>query len=239
MRAKLLSVVTVLLMVVFVTIPSITTSEIEEPSEMARMMHEDPIGSIAVSEIVWTTDHVELFNDINIDERDPVRYLAKNTPLERSRIFSNGISVILYNGYEYYVDDANLTKKEPSMADYNRWGIELTDEEIDMLAEVMFLEAHTEPDNSMLAAIEVIFNRILHDEFPNTLEEVLSQSNPTQFTTWELRHLAEPTEKEYELIYAALYGELELLSNDYVYFGRSKQNNNNPILIGEHWFCKC
>ena len=121
----------------------------------------------------------------------------------------------------------------------NRWGIELTDEEIDMLAEIMYLESHTESDESMIASIEVIFNRMVHEQFPNTLEEVLSQTNPVQFTTWKNRHLAEPTDKEYRLINAVLYGETEVLAKEYVYFGRSKQNNNDPILIDNHWFCKC
>ena len=121
----------------------------------------------------------------------------------------------------------------------NKWDIELTDNEIDILAKILFLEAHCEPEDGMLAVIEVIFNRMTNDEFPNTLEEVLSQSNPVQFTSWKNIELAEPTVKEYRLIIAALNGEQEVLTNDYVYFGRSKQNNNDPILIGKHWFCKC
>ena len=153
--------------------------------------------------------------------------------------------VDIENEYIEHVDNEDninnnqLNIKEPSIEICNRWGIKLTNDEIDMLADIMFLEAHTESDESMIASIEVVFNRIAHDMFPNTLEDVLSQTNPIQFSTWENRHLAEPTDREYELINAVLYGETEVLSNDYVYFGRGKQNNNDPILIDNHWFCKC
>ena len=121
----------------------------------------------------------------------------------------------------------------------NRWDIEMTDEEIDMLAKILYLEAHCEPDDGMLAVVEVIFNRMISDEFPDTLEEVLGQSDPVQFSSWKNIHLAEPTAKEYRIILTALNGEREILTNDYMYFGRSKQNNYDPVLIGEHWFCKC
>lgn len=120
----------------------------------------------------------------------------------------------------------------------NRWGIELTDEEIDMLAKIIFLEAHLEPEDGISAAIEVVFNRMISDSFPNTLEEVLSQDNPVQFVTWDFIEKGEPTEKEYNMIYAALNGEKEVLTTEYVYFARGKQNNNDPIRIGDHWFCK-
>lgn len=121
----------------------------------------------------------------------------------------------------------------------NKWGIELTEDEIDMLAKIAFLEAHTQPDEGILAVIEVVFNRIISDDFPDTLEGVLSQSKPcVQFTTWKNLDIAEPTEKEYDMIYAALNGEKEVLTTEYLFFSRGKQNNNDPIKIEDHWFCK-
>lgn len=121
----------------------------------------------------------------------------------------------------------------------NRWGIELTEDEINMLAKIVFLEAHTQSDDGILAVVEVVFNRMISDDFPNTLEEVLSQSEPcVQFTTWKNLNIAEPTEKEYNMIYAALNGEKEVLTTEYLFFSRGKQNNNDPIKIEDHWFCK-
>ena len=80
---------------------------------------------------------------------------------------------------------------------------------------------------------------MVSDDFPNTLEGVLSQSKPcVQFTTWKNLNIAEPTEKEYNMIYAALNGEKEVLTTEYVFFSRGKQNNNDPKKIDDHWFCK-
>lgn len=121
----------------------------------------------------------------------------------------------------------------------NRWNIELTDDEIDMLAKIAFLEAHTQSNKGVLAVVEVVFNRMISDSFPDTLEGVLSQDDPTvQFSTWKNIDIAAPTVKEYNMIYVALNGEEEVLTTEYVYFGRSKQNNNDPIKIDDHWFCK-
>lgn len=120
----------------------------------------------------------------------------------------------------------------------NRWNITLTDDEIDMLAKIVFLESHTEPEEGISAVITVILNRVVSPLFPNTLEEVLSQDNPVQFTSWKNIDIAQPTEKEYKLIEAALSGEKEVLDIDYLYFSRGKQNNAEPVKIGRHWFCK-
>lgn len=121
----------------------------------------------------------------------------------------------------------------------NKWGIELTEDEIDMLAKIVFLEAHTQSEDGVSAVIEVVFNRMVSDDFPDTLEGVLSQSKPcVQFTTWKNLNIAEPTEKEYSMIYAALNGEKEVLTTEYVFFSRGKQNNNDPKKIEDHWFCK-
>lgn len=121
----------------------------------------------------------------------------------------------------------------------NRWNIRLTEDEIEMLAKIVFLEAHTQSNEGILAVIEVIFNRMISDDFPDTLEGVLGQTEPClQFTTWKFIEKGKPTEKEYNMIYAALNGEKEVLTTEYVYFSRGKQNNNDPIRIEDHWFCK-
>lgn len=121
----------------------------------------------------------------------------------------------------------------------NRWGIELTDEEIDLLARIVFLECHTESEDGVSAVIEVIFNRMVHKKFPDTLEEVLSQSKPcVQFTTWKNRSIAKPTDKEYRMIEAALNGEKEVLSIEYVFFSKSEKKKIDPFWIGRHCFGK-
>lgn len=119
----------------------------------------------------------------------------------------------------------------------NRWGIQLTEEEIDLLAKIVWVEARGESEAGQKAVIEVIFNRIVSEEFPNTLYDVLSENDPVQFASWKLRDTAEPTEKEYASIYAVLNGETSIVREDTVYFATKKLTRNLDVKIGGHYFC--
>ena len=119
----------------------------------------------------------------------------------------------------------------------NRWGIQLTEEEMELLAKILWVEARGESEDGQKAVVEVIFNRMVSEEFPNTLYDVLSQKNPTQFASWKLRHTAEPTENEYAVINAVLAGETSVVSEDTLYFATKKLTRNLDVKIGGHYFC--
>ncbi|MBR5127309.1 MAG: cell wall hydrolase [Roseburia sp.] len=119
----------------------------------------------------------------------------------------------------------------------NRWGIQLTEEEIDLLAKILWVEARGESDGGQQAVVEVIFNRIVSEEFPSTLYDVLSQKKPVQFASWKLRDTAEPTEREYATIYAVLNGNTNIVREDTLYFATKKLTRNLDIKIGGHYFC--
>ena len=119
----------------------------------------------------------------------------------------------------------------------NRWGITLTDDEIELLARIVMLEAGGEPDWGKDAVVEVIFNRIYDEDYPDTLEGVLSQKG--QFTTWKNRNIeaATPTEEVYESIYYVLNGYTNVFPYETVYFGLTAQNDNVQLTIENHVFC--
>ena len=119
----------------------------------------------------------------------------------------------------------------------NRWDIELTEEEIDLLAKILWVEARGESDEGQKAIVEVVFNRMVSEEFPDTLYEVLSQKKPVQFTSWKLRDTAVPTEKEYNAIYDVLSGQTDILREDTVYFATSKLTSDLDVKIEHHYFC--
>jgi N-acetylmuramoyl-L-alanine amidase len=124
------------------------------------------------------------------------------------------------------------TVKEPS----NRWDITLTKDEIDLLAKIVWVEARGESKKGKIMIVEVIFNRMIHDEFKGDLTDVLSAKN--QFCSWRLRGNAEPTKLEYDAIEKVLKGESEELTLDYVYFSTSPRNNRGVIKEKNHYFCK-
>lgn len=100
----------------------------------------------------------------------------------------------------------------------NRWNITLTQEEIDLLAKIVWLESQGEPTEGQEAVVEVVFNRMASEKYPDTLYDVLSQGNPTQFCSWKNRERANPTEKEYTSIHEVLNGNTHILRNDTLYF---------------------
>lgn len=119
----------------------------------------------------------------------------------------------------------------------NRWNITLTEEEINLLARIVWLESCGEPQEGQEAVVEVIFNRMASDKFPDSLYDVLSQQNPVQFCSWKNREIAEPTEKEYQSIYNVLEGKTNILRNDTLYFSTEPLTPNLDRKIGGHSFC--
>jgi len=125
------------------------------------------------------------------------------------------------------------TIEEPN----NRWNITLTNDEIDLLAKIVWIESRGEEDKGQRSVIEVIFNRMIYEqEFKGTLEEVVSQDG--QFSSWGDRETAEPTKKEYKNIKKVLDGETDIFDFDTVYFSTEPRNNDIAAHIGGHYFCR-
>ena len=119
----------------------------------------------------------------------------------------------------------------------NRWNISLTDDEIDLLAKIVWLEANGEPVEGQEAVVEVVFNRMASDLYPDTLYDVLSQNKPVQFASWKRRDKAHPTETEYQSIYSVLNGNTDLLRNDTMNFSTYPLTSNLDVKICCHYFC--
>lgn len=118
--------------------------------------------------------------------------------------------------------------------------IKMTDEEMTELASIVFLEAGNQSMEGQQAVVEVIFNRVLHPEFPNTVHDVLHQgenSGIPQFSTIYAIHTASPVQEQYDAIYGALYGDT-ILDADVVFFSQSGENSRVWGRIGNHTFCR-
>lgn len=113
--------------------------------------------------------------------------------------------------------------------------IEVTGEDRDLMAKVIFLEAGNQCFEGQQAVAEVIFNRVLHSGFPETVNEVLWQKG--QFAVMPNIGVAEPTQTQYDAIEAALYGET-VLDLDVVFFARAPENDRIWGWIEDHAFCR-
>lgn len=72
----------------------------------------------------------------------------------------------------------------------NRWHITLSPDEMELLARIVWLESQGEPVEGQQAVVEVVFNRMRSEVYPDTLYEVLSQKNPVQFCSFKNRDRA-------------------------------------------------
>lgn len=129
------------------------------------------------------------------------------------------------------VAEENTKPDTPS----NRWGITMTQEEKDVLAQIVFLESGNQSDLGQQAVVEVVFNRVVSGNFSNSVIGVLSEKR--QFTTWKYRHKGTPTLREYANIEAVLNGQTNIFPFKTVYFSRGAQNKRVQQRIGGHVFC--
>ena len=119
----------------------------------------------------------------------------------------------------------------------NRWHITLSPDETELLARIVWLESQGEPVKGQQAVVEVVFNRMRSDVYPDTLYEVLSQKNPVQFCSFKNRDRAKPTQKEYDSIQQVLDGKTRILRDDTMYFSTFPLTEHAEVKIGGHYFC--
>ena len=172
-------------------------------------------------------------NEIDILDEGIVRERKNGINVSRLEARREKAIQLLYKQQE--AEKKKLEKEQIKIT--NRWNIELTEAEIDLLAKIVWVEARGESQTGQEAVVEVILNRIVSDEFPNTLYDVLSEKNPTQFASWKLRDSARPTEKEYNSIYKVLNGETSVVGENTLYFATKKITRNLDVKIGGHYFC--
>ena len=117
--------------------------------------------------------------------------------------------------------------------------IAMSEEEQDLIARIVAAESQDENFEGRMAVAEVIFNRVLSDEWPNTVKGVLSQRG--QFSTWKNRnHSWVISELGADAVNEViLNGPGVLPDTEYVYFSRKKQSyGRHYVRLGNHWFGK-
>lgn len=128
-----------------------------------------------------------------------------------------------------------IYKEEKPVKENSRYpGIELTAEERQLLARVVWVEARGESFEGQQAVAEVVLNRMVADGFPNTLHSVIYAEG--QFRSVPYLEDAEPYQAQYDAIEAALYGPY-VLPTDVFYFATTPTNDNIWGKIGGHIFC--
>lgn len=113
-------------------------------------------------------------------------------------------------------------------------GIELTWEEQQLLAKIVWIEARGEPAEGQQAVAEVVFNRMMSEDFGDTLRSVIFAEG--QFRSVAFLDEAEAWQAQYEAIENALEGPY-ILPMNVVHFATYAVNDNVWGEIGGHIFC--
>lgn len=118
--------------------------------------------------------------------------------------------------------------------------VELTEEDAYILACLVYHEARGEPFEGQAAVVEVVFNRCLSDEFPDTVEEVVFQKygDVWQFSPAPYLYTAEPSEVQYNAVMYAYNAEEPVVPSETVFFSTSPYNEHITAIIGNHYFCE-
>ena len=115
--------------------------------------------------------------------------------------------------------------------------IEITEEDINLMSALVFLESRGESIEGQRAVVEVVLNRCLSSDFPDTINEVIYQRK--QFSTAKMLSKTTPNEENIEAVrYVLENGNTSLTTTEYVYFSTGKSNGHGFTKLGNHWFSK-
>ena len=133
---------------------------------------------------------------------------------------------------------AALAPDKPPEESHER--AEITEDDVYTLACLVYHEARGECFEGQVAVVEVVFNRMISDQFPDTVEEVVFQKygDVWQFSPAPYLWTAEPGETQYSAVMYAYNAEEPVVPPETVFFSTSPYNEHITAVIGNHYFCE-
>lgn len=129
-----------------------------------------------------------------------------------------------------------VEEEEETPTKANRYSeLEITEEDKELLARIVYLEARGQSFSGQRAVAEVVLNRVLDSRFPDTVYEVLYA--PGQFTPAKSIASTTPTETQYEAVDCVI-DETPITTENTIYFATSALTKNVFAKIGDHYFCE-
>jgi len=124
--------------------------------------------------------------------------------------------------------------QEPT-SPYRQIIMSMSEEEIVEIQQVLCLEAQNDTWEGRCCTAQVMLNRVLSDEFPDTVHGVLSQKG--QYSTYKRRHKANYGEAECDAIEFLCDCNIEdlIIGTDRLYQD-CKPIGKQPIKVGKQWF---
>lgn len=137
--------------------------------------------------------------------------------------------------------NSNVTIINESVAPWNLtvpWQENLTQNEMDMLAQLVMAEAGNQDLTGKRYVVDVVINRVNDARFPDTIKEVIYQKK--QFSCIDDGNFDRCYEKATKDCYDAIkleYTSMKL-DDEILYFSSTEYavNGKNPFKHGDHWF---
>ena len=123
--------------------------------------------------------------------------------------------------------------RKPQQPETRYVGYELPEEDIYTLACLAWVQARNQPEEVQQAVLEVILNRLVSDEYPNTVDKVLWWSE-TFGSVYYLQN-AKPEPAQYRAVTAAMYGPY-VLPKDVLYYAPWQIGGEVWGQVGDYWF---
>ena len=126
---------------------------------------------------------------------------------------------------------------EPPVREYvepRYGGLVLTEEETNLLAKLIYVEARGECEDGQQAIAEVVLNRYTSGLFGKSLTAMIQDEDA--FVPRKLLNAAKPSQAQYEAIDRALYGPY-VLPKEVMFYGRVRTTDSLWGSIGRHIFC--
>jgi hypothetical protein len=113
----------------------------------------------------------------------------------------------------------------------------MSDYDYQILAQMLYQEARGESFEGQLATAEVTLNRVLSNNYPNSVHEVILQ--PGEYSTRKSLSKTIPLQMQWDVIEYIKNNGNTILDIDYVYFSTHKQSYaTGYIKINHQWFGK-
>ena len=124
--------------------------------------------------------------------------------------------------YLKYADTINFTSYEDDIAEEERLG------DMELVAQLIQAEAGNQSLDGKRLVADVIINRVNSPLFPNTVEEVIFQDGPLQFSVTKNGACYKAVELEWD----------NPTNTKVLYFNNSKNvgGSGKPFKVGDHYF---
>lgn len=210
---------------------------LQEGKLVIALMNGNSLFTTGQHFIVWTGINEE--GKILVNDPNEANYSLWNLKNAFENGFREGDLCCGYDGAWIYdpaamPEEPFIYMEEKETVECRYPGVELTLEEQNLLAKMVWVEARGESFEGQQAVAEVVLNRLVSGDFQSSIANVIYAEN--QFRSAAFLQDAEPVNIQYEAVERALEGPY-VLPEDVVYFATYPVNDSVWGQIGGHIFC--